>query len=64
MNIPDLRIKYYRDIYRNDVACTDPKVAGDKLLPCSAIGNPDIPEEVFDKIKAQWNKWKENNLNK
>lgn len=64
MNIPDLRIKYYRDIYRNDVACTDPKVAGDKLLPCSAIGNPDIPEEVFDKIKAQWNKWKENNLYK
>ena len=64
MDVPDLRIKYYRDIYRNDTACTDPKVAGKQLLPCQAIGNPDIPDEVFEREKAKWDKWKEDNLNK
>ena len=52
--IPNLRDRIQRDIWRNDVACTDPKVAGDQLLPCFSRGNPDIPDSVFQRQKALW----------
>ena len=54
MDIPDLRDRSIRDLWRNDVACTDPKVAGDQLLPCLSTGNPDIPDEVFARQRALW----------
>lgn len=45
--IPDLRDPAVREQYRNDTACTDPKVAGDMLLPSYSKGNPQIPAEVY-----------------
>ncbi len=52
--IPNLRDKSVRDEYRNDTRCTDPKVAGDMLLPCKKDGNPDIPAAVYDNIRNKW----------
>ncbi|MBQ6823430.1 MAG: Gfo/Idh/MocA family oxidoreductase [Clostridia bacterium] len=52
--IPDLRDPAVREQYRNDTACTDPKVAGDQLLPVFSKGNPDIPDEVYEEVKRKW----------
>ena len=49
-----LRNKEERDAYRNDHACTNPKVAGDQLLPVTSFGEPDIPDEVFDRVRELW----------
>ena len=54
MEIPNLREKSERDKWREDTACTDPKVAGDKLLPVFSKGNPDIPKETYDIVKKKW----------
>ena len=54
MKIPNLRDRIQRDIWRNDVACTDPKVAGNQLLPCLSSGDPGIPDEVYARQKALW----------
>ncbi len=54
VEIPDLRDKKVRDKYRNDTACTDPKVAGDMLLPVFSKGNPDIAPEVYEEVKRKW----------
>ncbi len=54
MKIPNLRNKEERDAYRNDVACTDPAVAGDALLPTFSKGTPSIPGEVYDRIREKW----------
>ena len=51
VDIPNLRNKEERDAYRNDTACTDPKAAGDMLLPSFSLGNPDIPAEVYERMK-------------
>ena len=62
--IPNLRNKEERDAWRNDTACTDPKVAGDMLLPTCSLGTPDIPDSVYDRMKELWDKEcadKENN---
>ncbi len=52
--IPNLRDKVVREIWRNDTACTDPKVAGDMLLPTSVSGTPDIDPAVYAHIKSIW----------
>ena len=54
MNIPNLRNKSERDSWRNDTACTDPKVAGNMLLPTSVKGTPDIDDKVYEAIKEKW----------
>lgn len=54
MAIPNLRNKEERDPYRNDTRCTDPKVAGDQLLPTFSKGTPKIPAEVYQKMYDQW----------
>ena len=54
MEIPNLRNKEERDKWRNDIMCTDPKVAGDQLMPCFSKGNPDIPDEVYAKMLKQY----------
>jgi len=54
MDIPNLRNKDERDKWRNDTACTDPKVAGDMLLPTCVSGTPDIPDEVYDSVRRKW----------
>lgn len=54
--IPDLRNKEERDKYRNDVACTDPKIAGDQFIPPYSKGTPDIPDELYAHVKELWQK--------
>lgn len=52
--IPNLRDKQIRQAWRNDTACTDPKVAGDMLLPTFSKGTPDIDDGVYEHIKRRW----------
>ncbi|MBQ8579157.1 MAG: Gfo/Idh/MocA family oxidoreductase [Oscillospiraceae bacterium] len=54
MTIPNLRDKAQRELFRNDTACTDPRVAGDMLLPTTGGGTPDIDEGVYDYVKMLW----------
>ncbi|MGN0180422.1 MAG: Gfo/Idh/MocA family protein [Monoglobaceae bacterium] len=54
MDIPNLRSKSERDKWRNDTACTDPKTAGDMLLPTFSKGTPDIDDSVYDYMKKLW----------
>lgn len=56
MKIPDLRDKSERDKWRNDVACTDPVIAGDALLPTCSTGTPEIDKEVYEKMYSLWRK--------
>ena len=59
--IPNLRDPKVRDLWRNDTACTDPKVAGDMLQPTFSKGTPEIDDSVYDRIRALW---EEQNPNK
>ena len=52
--IPDLRDKAVRELWRNNTACTDPKVAGDMLLPTFSKGTPEIDDAVYDRMKMLW----------
>lgn len=54
MDIPDLRDKAVRDKYRNDTMCTDPKVAGEMLIPSFSKGNPEIDAMIYDLIRRKW----------
>ena len=54
VEIPNLRNKEERERWRNDTACTDPKAAGDMLLPTLSTGTPDVPQEVYDRMAALW----------
>ena len=54
MEIPNLRDKSVRDQWRNDTACTDPKAAGDMLLPTKLGGTPDIDDSVYAHMKELW----------
>lgn len=54
VEIPNLRDKAVREAWRNDTACTDPKVAGDMLLPTCAQGTPDIDQGVYDHMLELW----------
>lgn len=54
MAIPNMRNKAERDLWRDDTACTDPKTAGDSLLPTCKGGTPDIPDEVYDRVREKW----------
>ena len=54
VEIPDLRDKAVREQWRNDTACTDPKVAGDMLLPTFSKGTPDIDDGVYEHVKKLW----------
>ncbi len=58
--IPNLRDKSVRKLWRNDTACTDPKVAGDMLLPTFSKGTPEIDDGVYDHIKELWEENKRN----
>ena len=53
-DIPNLRNKAERDLWRDDVICTDPKVAGDKVLPLFSKGTPKIEPEVYERMKELW----------
>lgn len=54
MAIPDLRDKSIREKYRDDTMCTDPAVAGDKIMTTMSTGTPEIPDSVYEEQKKQW----------
>jgi hypothetical protein len=54
MDIPNLRNKAEREKWRNDTWCTDKEVAGDQWVPAFSKGEPEIPDEVYDRIRAKW----------
>lgn len=54
MEIPNLRDKSVRDLYRYDTACTDPSVAGNQLIPVFSKGNPEIPDAIYQEVKRKW----------
>lgn len=54
MQIPNLRNKEERDKWRNDTACTDPKVAGDQLIPAHSRIDDRIPDCVYDNMQKRW----------
>ena len=64
MEIPNLRNKDEREKWRNDIACTDPKVAKDMLLPTSSRGTPVIEDEIYELVKKRYEAEKEKNKNK
>ena len=49
--IPDLRDPAQRDKWRDYDACTDPKSAAGTVLPSCAHGMPEIPGEVYDRLR-------------
>jgi len=54
VEIPNLRDKAVRELWRNDTACTDPNVAGDMLLPSFSKGTPVIDDGVYEHMKQLW----------
>ena len=52
--IPDLRKPDIRDRYRHDTRCTDPKAAGDQLVPCCSMGNIKMDADVYDRHREKW----------
>jgi hypothetical protein len=54
VEVPNMRDKAVREQYRNDVACTDPEVAGDQLIPSYSKGNPVIEDAIYDEMKRLW----------
>jgi len=54
MAIPDLRLPAEREVYRQDHRCTDPRVAGDQLLPSYLQGDLTISDEVYHAIRQKW----------
>ncbi len=54
VKVPNLRNPEERDAYRNDRACTDPKVAGDQLLPCSSYPERIITDEESAALRNKW----------
>ena len=53
MEIPDLRKKEDREKYRSDTRCTDPKAEGNEIIPSYSKGNPDIPDDIYQGLKAK-----------
>ncbi len=54
ISVPNFRNKSERDAYRNDNACTDPKIAGDQLIPSSSYGEKELPDELFEELRRRW----------
>lgn len=52
--VPDLRDPGQREAWRNDNWCTNPAVAGPDLAPFNAQGDPEIPDEVYQRVRQQW----------
>lgn len=54
MDIPNLRNKSERNVYRNDTACTDVNIANNMLLPTCVSGTPNIDDSIYNAIKQKW----------
>lgn len=53
-DVPDFRIAEEREKYRLDTACTDPNVAGDKLLPIKSGEPTEVPEGAYDRCREMF----------
>ena len=56
MDIPDLRNKAEREMWRNDTFCTDKKVAGDMYVEPHSKGRPNIPDGAYEKVREMLEK--------
>ncbi len=54
MKVPNFRNPEEREAYRNDNACTDPKIAGDQLQPVSTHKFEPVPAETYARHKKFW----------
>ena len=54
LEVPDLRDPAQREKYRNDTLCTDPKAAGDMLVPSYSRGEPEIDPSVYEKVRQKF----------
>lgn len=54
LEVPDLRDPAQREKYRNDTLCTDPKAAGDMLVPACSKGEPEIDPSVYEKVRKKF----------
>lgn len=54
IDIPNLRNKEERDKWRNDVTCTDPKIAGEHLIPTRKSGTPEIDDSIYEQQRAMF----------
>ncbi len=61
MQVPDFRDPAVRERYRHDNRCTDPKKAGDQLIPTCSTERPEIPEEIYAGLHQ---KWLDSNMNR
>ena len=53
--IPNFRNREERDAWRNDVKCTNPRIAsGEDLLPCYPTGNLEYPDSVYEEVRQIW----------
>jgi len=55
--IPNLRNKEERARFINDTRCQDPETAGEQLIPSYSKGDPDIPDEIYDRMKEKREKY-------
>lgn len=53
-SIPDFRDPAQREKYRQDTACTDPRVAKEQLIPSYSKGDPEVPDFVYEDIRRKW----------
>lgn len=54
IEIPDLRKKEERDKYRNDTFCVDLDESNPMRVPSYSKGDPDIPDEVYAKVRQMY----------
>ena len=54
IRVPNLRNKEERDAYRNDHACTNPRVAGDQVVPCSSYPERPLTREQIEANRAKF----------
>ena len=54
IKMPDFRDKAQREQYRNDKACTDPKVAGEQVLPSNSFYEVNIPQSVYEEVHRKF----------
>ena len=54
LEVPDFRKSEVRQVYRNDNWCTNPNIAGEDLAPLCSFGSPDVPDEVYEKVRRMW----------
>lgn len=54
LDIPDLRDKNVRELYRNDNICVNPDVAGEQVIPSYSKQKLVVADEVYNKIRQQW----------